>query len=123
MANQKKAYDRLGRNDEQIGWWNAEDNLGWTIEAIDEQQFIVWTFTTQLYLSDSEETFRFFSRLKGSLSPRTSRCTNHICIHGAVLSGCSRTAAVRQYIRQILLTLCLHMNVYTGVIISILAGN
>ena len=25
MANQKKAYDRLGRNDEQIGWWNAED--------------------------------------------------------------------------------------------------
>lgn len=25
MANQKKAYDRLGRNDEQIGWRNAED--------------------------------------------------------------------------------------------------
>ena len=25
MANQKKAYDRLGRNDEQIGWWNAEE--------------------------------------------------------------------------------------------------
>lgn len=25
MANQKKAYDRLGRNDEMIGWWNAED--------------------------------------------------------------------------------------------------
>lgn len=25
MANRKKAYDRLGRNDEQIGWWNAED--------------------------------------------------------------------------------------------------